>query len=372
MAISLMKFFLTELSKEETGSQQEEGIRMRAEISFDQYTDAMQMESDEDENYNDSQAPNSIDDEDSFDMQASGDEEILNQQFQPFRRQRDQLEDLIESETDSENEEAQCRRIQRRRLNNSDKESLKENSEEKNDPLSPQDPDTKSLLQKFTPQPSKKDKDNQNLAIQMVEARQHQRAKDYESLDAQIDEDRLKIFREQTRDDFLPLISEEFPRLVEGERDPQHGISVKNLVAAQRTQVNTLRAVFQLGKEETAKRILDSLKLIAGATTETQSLRKQNMGIRSDRFNYNKKPSSAALKSKDKKELKESGAISARNNGKNKCYIKVNRELRGYLAFGYIKNSCAYLGNPFGLKTASYIFNQYLLPAITQVRKKGI
>ncbi|KAA6364728.1 MAG: hypothetical protein EZS28_039745, partial [Streblomastix strix] len=101
------------------------------------------MESDENEDYNDSQAPNSIDDEDSIDMRASGDEEILNQQFQPLRRQRDYIEDLAQSETASENEEAQCRRIQRRRFNDNDEESSKENSEEENDSLSPQDPETR-------------------------------------------------------------------------------------------------------------------------------------------------------------------------------------------------------------------------------------
>ncbi|KAA6356727.1 MAG: hypothetical protein EZS28_047746, partial [Streblomastix strix] len=53
-------------------------------------------------------------------------------------------------------------------------------------------------------------------------------------------------------------------------------------------------------------------------------------------------------------------------------YIKVNRELRGYLAFGYKKKSYAYLVMPLGPKAAPYIFHQYLLSSITQVRYIGI
>ncbi|KAA6400567.1 MAG: hypothetical protein EZS28_003904 [Streblomastix strix] len=227
-------------SNEEIRSLQIEEIRMRAEIQFDQYFNAIQMDSDEDEDYNDILAPNSIDNEDSIDMQASGDEEILNQQFQPLTRKRDQLEDLTETQTASENEEVQYRGIQRKCLNDCDEKSSKDKSEDENDSLSPQDPDSRSLLQKLAPQPSKKDNNNKKAAIRMVEARLHQRSKDFEPLDAQIDEDRLKILREQSRDNFKPLIFEEAPRLIESEIDLQHGILVKNLVAAQRTHVKAL------------------------------------------------------------------------------------------------------------------------------------
>ncbi|KAA6401478.1 MAG: hypothetical protein EZS28_002996 [Streblomastix strix] len=131
-------------SNEEAGSLQVEGIRMRAEIQFDQYFNTIQMESDEEKDYIYSQAPNSFDNEDSIDMQASGDEEILNQQFQPLRRKHDQLEDLTESETANEKEEVECQSIQRRRLKDCDEESSKENSKAEIDSLSTYDPEMAS------------------------------------------------------------------------------------------------------------------------------------------------------------------------------------------------------------------------------------
>ncbi|KAA6379680.1 MAG: putative Transposon Ty3-G Gag-Pol polyprotein, partial [Streblomastix strix] len=53
-------------------------------------------------------------------------------------------------------------------------------------------------------------------------------------------------------------------------------------------------------------------------------------------------------------------------------HIKVSEELQKYLAFTFAKETYTYIGMPFGLKTAPYIFHKHLHPAITLLRKEGI
>ncbi|KAA6353219.1 MAG: hypothetical protein EZS28_051255, partial [Streblomastix strix] len=46
--------------------------------------------------------------------------------------------------------------------------------------------------------------------------------------------------------------------------------------------------------------------------------------------------------------------------------------MQKFLAFGIQSRTYFYVGMPFGLKTAPYIFNQHLQPAITRLGTLGI
>jgi hypothetical protein len=58
------------------------------------------------------------------------------------------------------------------------------------------------------------------------------------------------------------------PRIVDGERSPQIGGLVRNLVAAQRTGIMAIESMFKKGKEEAAERVLDMFELVSQATGE--------------------------------------------------------------------------------------------------------
>ncbi|KAA6362348.1 MAG: putative reverse transcriptase, partial [Streblomastix strix] len=53
-------------------------------------------------------------------------------------------------------------------------------------------------------------------------------------------------------------------------------------------------------------------------------------------------------------------------------HIQVAKELQQFLAFAFNHQTYTYIGMPFGLKTAPFIFHKHLHPAIQIIRKEGI
>ncbi|KAA6384427.1 MAG: hypothetical protein EZS28_020045 [Streblomastix strix] len=53
-------------------------------------------------------------------------------------------------------------------------------------------------------------------------------------------------------------------------------------------------------------------------------------------------------------------------------HVLISDELQKFLAFDFQGRTYTYVGIPFGLKSAPYIFNQHLQPATTRLRQLGI
>ncbi|KAA6331040.1 MAG: hypothetical protein EZS28_053429, partial [Streblomastix strix] len=125
-----------------------------------------------------------------------------------------------------------------------------------------------------------------------------------------LDEDHIKALRERSRVDLTSFNIVTPLRIVDGERSPQIGGLVRNLVAAQRIGDIEIESIFKKGKKKAAERVLDMFQLVSQATGEAQQLRKQNINFRSNQFSYNRSPVSAALGPKNKKAWKENKSIS--------------------------------------------------------------
>ncbi|KAA6342764.1 MAG: hypothetical protein EZS28_052361, partial [Streblomastix strix] len=227
-------------------------VRARAEIPFDDFIDAMDGNSDDDDNCAASPVPQSTEDDNLDVWQTSGDEEVRNANLEPLRRTRAELDGDSDDETSTESEEPDLPGIQRRRLLENELETEAESSE--SDSLVPQDPDALEVLNKI-----------------------NQKAKDYDPLVPEFDEDHIKALRERSRVDLSPLKIAMPPKIVEGEKTPQYGSLIRNLVAAQSTNVLAAEAIFQKRKLEAAERILDTFELIGQGTGEAQQLRKQHL-----------------------------------------------------------------------------------------------
>jgi hypothetical protein len=68
--------------------------------------------------------------------------------------------------------------------------------------------------------------------MRLIESRTHQKSKDYDALDPELDEDHVRTLRAKSKVDLTPLVIPDPPRMVEGERTPQYGNLFRNLVAA--------------------------------------------------------------------------------------------------------------------------------------------
>ncbi|KAA6382492.1 MAG: putative Transposon Ty3-G Gag-Pol polyprotein, partial [Streblomastix strix] len=283
-------------------------VHARAQIPFDEFVNAMDVQSDEDEDYAASPIQQSSDDDHQSIYSASGDEEIRNAQWLPRLRTRLDADGDASSLSESETETETVPGIKRRRLLEDESEDNKEKSD--SDSISPQDTETKQWLQKLAPVLGKGERHNKKAAIRLVSSRINQKPKDYDALCPELDEDHIKALRERSRVDLTPFNIVMPPRIVDGERSPQIGGLVRNLVAAQRTGIMAVEAIFKKGKEEAAERVLDMFELVSQATGEAQQLRKQNINFRSNQFSYNRSPVSAALSPKDKKAWKENKSIS--------------------------------------------------------------
>ncbi|KAA6361609.1 MAG: hypothetical protein EZS28_042864, partial [Streblomastix strix] len=272
-------------SSEHADNENDNLVRARAEIPFDDFIDAMDGNSDDDDDYAASPVLQSTEDDNLDVWQTSGDEEVRNANLEPLR------------------EEPDLPGIQRRRLLEDELETEAENSESNS--LVPQDPDALEVLNKLAPTAKKNQKDNRKAAIRLITSRINQKAKDYDPLVPEFDEGHIKTLRERSRVDQSPLKIAMPPKIVEGEKTPQYGSLIRNLVAAQSRNVLAAEAIFQKGKLEAAESILDTFELIGQATGEAQQLKKQHLDHRNSRFSYIKPPTSAAFSSKEKKAMKE-------------------------------------------------------------------
>ncbi|KAA6393808.1 MAG: putative reverse transcriptase [Streblomastix strix] len=245
-------------SSEHADNENDNIVRARAQIPFDDFIDAMDGSSDDDDDYSASPVPQSTDDNSLDVLQTSGDEEVRNANLEPLRRIRAELDGDSDDETSTESEEHDLPGIQRKRLLEDELEIEAENSE--SDSLIPQDPDALEVLNKI-----------------------NQKAKDYDPLVPEIDEDYIKALRERSRVDQSPLKIAMPPKIVEGEKTPQYGNLIRNVVAAQSTNVLAAEAIFQKGKLEAAERILDTFELI-GQATVTYNLYLINKNISIDKI----------------------------------------------------------------------------------------
>ncbi|KAA6383648.1 MAG: hypothetical protein EZS28_020825 [Streblomastix strix] len=237
--------------------------------------------------------------------QTSCDEEMRNANLEQLRQTRAELYDDSDDETSTESKEFDLSVILRRRLLDDELETEAESSEI--DSLAFQDPDAMEILNMLAPTAKKNQRDYKKTAIRLNFQRINQQAKDHDSLAPEFDENHIKAIRERSRVDQSQLKFAMPPKNVEGEKTAQQGSLIRNLVAAQGTNVLAAEAIFQEGKMEAAERILDTFELIGQAIGEAQQLRKQHLYHRCSRFSNNKSSTSAAFSSKMKKAMKEKG-----------------------------------------------------------------
>ncbi|KAA6392820.1 MAG: hypothetical protein EZS28_011648 [Streblomastix strix] len=155
-------------------------------------------------------------------------------------------------------------------LDETESETEREFSE--SDSIAPQDPETKTMIQKLAPRPLKSEKQNRQAAVRLVEARIHQKAKNYDVFDPDLDEEHIRALRQNSRQDLMPLVFTDPPRMVDGERNPHIGNVLRNLIAAQRSNIVAIQSQFLIGKEEATERMLDTLDLIGQATADAQQI----------------------------------------------------------------------------------------------------
>ncbi|KAA6386529.1 MAG: hypothetical protein EZS28_017944 [Streblomastix strix] len=283
-------------------------VHAQAQILFDDFVNAMDVQSDEDKDYAASPIQQSSENDHQNIYSSSCDEEIRNAQW--FPRLRTRLEAggdrncLSESETETETAPG----IKRRRLLEDKSENNKEKSD--SDFISPQDTETKQWLQKLTPALGNGERHNIKAAVRLVSSRINQNPKDYDALCLELDEDHIKALRERSRVYLTPINIVKPPWIVDGKRSPYIGGLVRNLVATQRTGTMAIESIFKKGKEDAAERVLDMFELVNQVTGKAQQLQKQNINFRSNQFSYNRSPVSAALSPKDKKAWKKNKSIS--------------------------------------------------------------
>ncbi|KAA6361456.1 MAG: hypothetical protein EZS28_043017 [Streblomastix strix] len=141
-------------------------VHARVLIPFDDFVNAMEVESDEDEDYAASPVQQSSDNEHQSIYSASGDEEIRNAQWLPRLRTRLKADGDASSLSESETETGAAPGIKRRRLLEDESEDNKEKSD--SDSISPQDTETKQQLKKLAPVLGKGERHNKKAAIRLV------------------------------------------------------------------------------------------------------------------------------------------------------------------------------------------------------------
>ncbi|KAA6392245.1 MAG: hypothetical protein EZS28_012226 [Streblomastix strix] len=255
-----------ESSNSEPGLQ----VHSRAQIQLDEFINAMEIQSDENEDYATSPIQQSSDDVHQSVYSASGDEQIRNTQWLPRLRTHLEADGDASSLSESETETEAATDINRRRLLEDESADNKENSV--SDSISPQDTETKQWLQKLAHVLGKGDRHNKIASIRLVSSRINQKSKHYDALCLELDEDHIKALRKRSRVDLTPLNIVMPLRVVDGERSPQIGGLVRNLVAAQRTCITAIESMFKEGKEEAAERVLGMFELVSQATGEAQPL----------------------------------------------------------------------------------------------------
>ncbi|KAA6384428.1 MAG: hypothetical protein EZS28_020046 [Streblomastix strix] len=307
-------------SKDEEDNNQYPGFRASATFTFDQFVTAINTASDYDPDFSDSYALLSVEVDQSSEIQAFGDKQIFNEGQSPLFRRDHELE--IDSDIDSiiPSEFEEVPGIKRRRLNETDSETERGISE--SDSIAPQDPETKSILQKLAPRPLKSEKQNRKATVRLIEAQNHQKSKDYDVLDPDLNEDHIRTLRQKSRQDMILFVFNDPPRIVEGEINSQIGNVLRNLVAAQRTSFVAIQLQFLIGKEEATERMLDTLKLISQATADTQQIRKLKLSYRNSNFSYRHPHSSTALSQQDKKLMKEEISISQHSCSRQRGSIR--------------------------------------------------
>ncbi|KAA6377189.1 MAG: putative Transposon Ty3-G Gag-Pol polyprotein, partial [Streblomastix strix] len=311
---------LDDNSNDEDGNDQKPGFRAKATFPFYQFTTAIDTASDNDPDCIDSQALLSVKDDYSSEIHASGDEEVFNEEQSSHLRRHDELENdsNIDSITPNENDEIPG--TKRGRLDETDSETERETSD--SDFIASQDPETKPMIQKQAPRTLMCEKQIRKAAVRLVEARIHQKAKNYDEIDSDLEDDNIRALGQKLRKDLTPFVITDPPEIVGGERNPQIGNIVRNLVAAQRTNFVAIWSQFLIGKEETTERIVDTLEQIGQATTDAQQIRKQNLSYRNSNFSYRPLPASAAISPRDKKLMKEDRSINQHSRSRQRCCFR--------------------------------------------------
>ncbi|KAA6401598.1 MAG: hypothetical protein EZS28_002873 [Streblomastix strix] len=287
-------------SNDEDDNDEQPGFCARATLPFDQFVTAIDTTSNHDLNYSDSQVPLSVEDDQSSEIHASGDEEIFNEGQSPHFRRYDEL------------------------ANDSDIDFVTPNGYQE----VPR-PQNKNNDIKLSPHPLQSEKQSKNAAVKLVEAQIHQKAKNYEVLDPDLDEDHIRALRQKSRQDLTPFVFTVPPRIAVGERNPQVGNILRNLIAAQRTNFVAIQSQFLIGKEVVTQRMLEILELIGQAIADAQQIRKQNLSYRNSNFSYCHPPASVALSPRDKILIKEDRSISQHFRQKQRDIIRSFNFLRG-------------------------------------------
>ncbi|KAA6372723.1 MAG: hypothetical protein EZS28_031751 [Streblomastix strix] len=238
-------------------------VQARAQIPFDDFVNAMDVESEEDEDQAASLIQYSSDDDHQSIYSASGDEEIRKSQLVPRLRSHLEADSDASSLSESESEAEAVPGIKRRRLLEDESEDNKEKSE--SDSISPQDTETKQLLQKLAHVLGKGKKHNKKAATRLVNSRINQKPKDYDALGSELDEHHIIALWERSKVYLTPINIVMPPRIVNGERSPLIGGPAKNLIAAQRTGIIVIESVFNKGKGEAAERVKDMFELVSQA-----------------------------------------------------------------------------------------------------------
>ncbi|KAA6374544.1 MAG: hypothetical protein EZS28_029928, partial [Streblomastix strix] len=141
-------------------------VHGQAIILFDDFVNAMNVESDKDEDYAAYLIQQSSDDDHQSIYSASGDEEIRNAQWLPRFRTSLEADGDANSLTKRENKAEAVHGIKRRRLLEDESEDNKEKSDSGS--ISPQDTETKQQLKKLAPVLGKGERHNKKAAIRLL------------------------------------------------------------------------------------------------------------------------------------------------------------------------------------------------------------
>ncbi|KAA6401929.1 MAG: hypothetical protein EZS28_002544 [Streblomastix strix] len=170
-------------------------IVYRVPVSMDQpilfvtsFVTATDAASNNDLDQFDSFAPLSFDDDQSSEIHASSDEEIFNEGQQPHFRRQDELENDYDIYSITPGEYVE---VPGTKNKTNDKELA-----------------SRQLWS---------EKQNRKAAVRLIEARIHQKAKNYDVLDPDLDEDHIRALRQKSRQDLTLFIFAEPPKMVEDE-----------------------------------------------------------------------------------------------------------------------------------------------------------
>ncbi|KAA6384675.1 MAG: hypothetical protein EZS28_019797 [Streblomastix strix] len=224
MGLAFLNRCISKISHSEDNDQ-----RLRVTIPLQRFIEAAEVDSEDDSNFVQSVFSEIKDARSISSEYDSVDQEIVQQVLMPRKRQHDELHEFSESEQIESDASLSVPGRQRRRLNSDVEDEQSEEKDEKSEEHAPssQDQTIKDVLKKLAPTPKRKQRDNQRVAIQLIEARMHQKANHYDPLNPDIDEDKIKTLHEKSNIDITPLIIKDQPVLVKSENNELQGAMLK-------------------------------------------------------------------------------------------------------------------------------------------------